>query len=303
MQWIRNLDIKYKCREEFFINYDKIMAIQQITIDQHFVPQCYLKEFTNNDWKVFAYNKIWELLKNKYLPKSILFKKLLYELNLQDPDNKIEKFFAKIEDKYSRLSSKLLWLKNLEDFDLNQDEQITLFLFILRLSLGNPSHYDNLNNEEFNDLRKRDVEIHNLPEEDKKKSLGELKEHNRQQLPIAIQVAFQPTFLLEFILRKKFIFIFTKEDKVFLTSDNPIIERCEKWTWLLDWTTVLTDTNYWVALSPYIYLKIIDKDTDPKVTNLAICHDKNWKIWKRHNELMFEQCKSFVYWNIPDFSY
>jgi len=278
------------------------MSDKQITINQHFVPQCYLKEFTNNDWNVFAYNKIWQQLKHKYLPKSILFKELLYELDLQDPNNKIENFFAKIEDKYTILSKKMLWLKDPENFNLTQDEQIILLLFILRVSLGNPSQYDNLNNEDFDKLRIRESEANNLSKKGKKKSLDNLQEHNRQELPIAIQVAFQPIFLLEFILRKKFIFIITKEDNVFLTSDNPVIEWCEKCTWLLDWTTILTDTNYDVALSPYIYLRIIDKDIEKysKLENLSLYYDKNWEISEMHNKKMFNQCREFVYGNIQN---
>lgn len=277
------------------------MPIQQTTIDQHFVPQCYLKEFTNNDWKVFAYNKFWQQLKHKYLPKSILFKELLYELNLQDPNNKIENFFAKIEDQYSILSKRILWLKDPEDFNLTQDEQIILLLFVLRLSLGNPSQYRNLNNESFNKLWERESSAHNLSKKDKKKSIDNLQEHNRQQLPIAIQVAFQPVFLLQFILRKKFIFIIANEDNVFLTSDNPVIEWCGECTWLFDWTMILSDTNYDVALSPYIYLKIIDNDIDKysEIKNLSLCHDKNWEISRIYNKKMFEQCDKFVYGNIP----
>lgn len=275
------------------------MSGKQITFDQHFVPQCYLKNFTSNDWKVFAYNKNWQLLSKKYSPKSILFKNLLYELNLEDPDNTIENFFSRIEDQYSILSKKLLSLKSPEDFNLTQEEQLVLLLFVLRLSLGNPSQYNNLNNKDFDELRMRELEANNLSEKDKKDSLEKLKEHNRKQLPISIKVAFNTTFLTEFMLRKKFVFILTNEDNIFLTSDKPVIERCDKSSWFF--SPILTDTNYYVALSPYICLKIIDKDLDINVSNLSICYDKNWEIGKKHNKLMFEYCKNYVYSNIKDF--
>lgn len=278
------------------------MNKKQITKDQHFVPQCYLKQFTINDWKVFAYNKNWKLLNKKYLPKEVLFKFLLYELDLTDLDNRIENFFSKIEDKYSILSNKLLSLKDPSDFDLTEEDQIILLFFVLRLSLGNPTQYQKLNNEDFNDLRIREGKLNNISELDHEKSLKNLQEHNRQQLPISIQVAFQPGFLIEFMLRKKFIFILSSGYDVFLTSDNPVIERCEKWTWLFDLPR-LTDTNYDVALSPYVYLKIIDKTNIQysKIPNLSLCNDTNWKFSREYNRKMFEQCELFVYGNIKNY--
>ena len=114
---------------------------------------------------------------------------------MEDPDNTIENFFSRIEDQYSILSKKLLSLKSPEDFNLTQEEQLVLLLFVLRLSLGNPSQYNNLNNKDFDELRMRELESNNLSEKDKKDSLEKLKEHNRKQLPISIKVAFNTTFL------------------------------------------------------------------------------------------------------------
>lgn len=269
---------------------------KQITIDQHFLPQCYLKQFTNGDWKVFAYTKEWTLLTKKYLPQSIGYKELLYELNVKDPDNKIENIFSKIENNYADLSVKLLSLSHPDNYSLTEEEQITLFLFVMRLSLWNPSKYDNLNSDNFDALRKRELEVQNLSDEDKRNSLNNLDEHNRRSLPISIYAAFHPYFVNQIILRKKIVFLISWGDAFFLTSDNPVVDRCEKWTWILNYPT-LGDINYWVALSPYVYLRIVDKDIDPEVENLSLCKDRYWDIARNHNKIMYKQCQKFVYWD------
>jgi hypothetical protein len=169
-------------------------------------------------------------LNRKYSPRSILFKKLIYELNLKDPDNKIENFFKKIEDRYSILSKKLLSLQHPEDFNLSNDEQTHLLLFVLRVALGNPSQHEHLHNKDFDNLRLRELEVNNLSDEDKRESIINLQEHNRQELPISIEVAFQKEFLLELILKKKFIFFIVNETNIFLTSDNPVVQWYENAT-------------------------------------------------------------------------
>jgi hypothetical protein len=59
----------------------------------------------------------------------------LYEFNLKNPDNKIENFFSKLESEYSILSKKILSLSDPNNFDLSNQEQVTLLLFVMRLSL------------------------------------------------------------------------------------------------------------------------------------------------------------------------
>lgn len=269
---------------------------KQITINQHFVPQCYLKEFTTkNDGKTFVFNKKWELLKNKYIPKSILFKELLYEFNLNNPDNKIENFFSKLENDYSVLSKKLLSLSDPSNFSLSNKEQVILLLFVLRLSLWNLSQYDKNKSDDFDNMWKRELELNNLTEEEKKESLRKLEEYNRITLPTVIQVWFNDIFINQILARKKFIFYLSNWKDFFQTSDNPVLEWYTNWTWLFPWTATLADTSYWVALSPFIHLQIIDKIDYENIPNLAICHDINWEKAKIHNREMFIQCKEFVY--------
>jgi len=271
------------------------MNSKQITIDQHFLPQCYLKNFTIHDWRVFVYNKNWQLLKRKYTPKSIWWKHLLYELNLDDPDNIIENFFSKIEDQYASLSEDLLSLKDVDVLsNLSEENQVSLLLFILRLTLWNLSQYDKINSDGFDDLWKRELLNHSLSIDEKKKSLQNLEEHNRRQLPLSILVAFTESFLSEIILRKKIIFVLSNWSKFFMTSDNPVIERRKRWNWVLGFTT-LGDMNYCVALSPYIWIKIIDKEDEPNIKNLSLLHDKYWEICNKHNQQMFKQSLQFVY--------
>ena len=268
----------------------------QLTKKQHFVPQCYLKEFTTKtDWKTFVYNKKWELLKNKYTPEGILFKELLYEFSLKNPDNKIENFFSKLENNYSFLSNKLLSLSDPNNFDLSNEEQVTLLLFVLRLSLWNPSQYDKNRNDNFDNMWKRELELHDLTDEEKDGNLNKLAEYNRITLPIIIQVWFDNFFINQILARKKFIFYLSNWIDFFLTSDNPVLEWHTNSTWLLPWTATLSDISYWVALSPFIHLQIVDKTDYDDIPNLAICEDTNWEKAKIHNKKMFSQCNKFVY--------
>ncbi|MDD2907549.1 MAG: DUF4238 domain-containing protein [Candidatus Gracilibacteria bacterium] len=269
---------------------------KQITINQHFVPQCYLKEFTTKmDGKTFVYNKKGGLLKNKYIPKSIGFKELLYEFNLKRPDNKIENFFSKLESEYSMLSKKLLSLSEPDNFNLSNEEQITLLLFVLRLSLGNPSQYDKNRNEDFDNMWKRELELHDLTENEKKESLKKLDEYNRISLPTIIKVGFNEIFINQILARKKFIFYLSNGKDLFLTSDNPVLEWYTNGTGLFPGTATFSDTSYGVALSPFIHLQIIDNTDYEDIPSLAICSDIKGEKAKKHNKNMFNQCDKFVY--------
>ena len=89
---------------------------------QHYVPQCLLKNFANNDKNFY----IFDLLKNNIVAKPIPYKTQCYTNYLYGKDGKWEKAIAKIETATAPIIQKLI-----ENKSITFDEELTIKKFIL----------------------------------------------------------------------------------------------------------------------------------------------------------------------------
>lgn len=127
------------------------------TKKQHYVPQFYLKKFTDLNGFLHIYNT----LKNKLLhtrPKDFAYDKYLYEMPYQKPSktgdefllvNYIENIFAKYEIEFADLLNKLdricLPYQNKNAIICNKQEKTLLYRFIVNLIFRNPYTMNALN--------------------------------------------------------------------------------------------------------------------------------------------------------------
>lgn len=121
-----------------------------MTKKQHYIPQFYLKNFTNGRGKLWVYDR----LENRYFecaPKDICYKKYLYETQWEEANprlgeyllpNQIEKSFSRYEGEYSALSKRVNSIscnpENKKALICNKDEKRILARFIANMLLRNP---------------------------------------------------------------------------------------------------------------------------------------------------------------------
>lgn len=113
----------------------------QITIRQHYVPQFYMRKFTENDKKVGVLSCKLNRLTPRKSPKSIACEDFFYGLKTGVPDDvsqAVEDFFQDLEDKLSRLlppiEEKILTGQKIED-----DEKWCIALFMSMLWIRGPA--------------------------------------------------------------------------------------------------------------------------------------------------------------------
>lgn len=122
---------------------------EKMTKRQHYVPQFYLNNFSNNG-KLWAYDRKKKNLFES-ISKDICYEKYLYETMWEDANiklgryvlpNKIEKDFANQEREYSLLLRKIVNIcnnpENTKALVCDTDEKRTLASFVANILLRNP---------------------------------------------------------------------------------------------------------------------------------------------------------------------
>lgn len=122
----------------------------QMTKKQHYLPQFYLDNFTNNKGKLWIYD---QLKRNIFTssPRDIACENYLYETRWENanPDlgdfvlpNRIEKKFAEQEGRYSKLLKRIVSIctntQNKKALICNREEKEILASFISNIFLRNP---------------------------------------------------------------------------------------------------------------------------------------------------------------------
>lgn len=122
----------------------------QMTKKQHYLPQFYLDNFTNNKGKLWIYD---QLKRNIFTssPRDIACENYLYETRWENanPDlgdfvlpNQIEKKFAEQEGRYSKLLKRIVSIctntQNKKALICNREEKEILASFISNIYLRNP---------------------------------------------------------------------------------------------------------------------------------------------------------------------
>ncbi len=121
-----------------------------MTKKQHYLPQFYLDNFTNNSGKLWVYDRLSENIFSSN-PRDIACEKYLYETRWENANselgkfvlpNQIEKQFAEQEGKYSKLLRRIVEIctnaENTKSLICNGEEKEILASFVSNIFLRNP---------------------------------------------------------------------------------------------------------------------------------------------------------------------
>lgn len=197
--------------------------MQNNTKNQHFVPRCLLKNFTNSDGLLNIYDS-----KRKKLRPPTIVDRVLSENYFYDKDNVVENYLAvHIEEPASRVL-KVFRGERKANEGLSPKEQFDLLRFIMVQSQRTPSaHSDSLDtlNTVFESLVKNICKLNNFSEDisnSVKLSLKDPKDLLRMQ-------TIESVLFCDLILDLKWHFLVNETNKEFIISDHPVI----RYNWYL----------------------------------------------------------------------
>ncbi len=213
---------------------------------QHFVPQCYLRNFSPNDIYVFIYDKIEKKSFRNSVDK-IAYEDFFYELPEKFIQNISElpfgtKFYEKeffannVESLFSKLLEKIvntgrLWSEKEYSFEIFNNEDKSLFAQLIAIQ------YLRMPNirEKYSDATKKTIDVEqkilksflSQQNPDLKDSFDSINvEYDKTYDPILHSEMFANADffvgMAEQLMNKHWIFYYTP-DKDFFTSDNPIL--------------------------------------------------------------------------------
>ncbi|WP_035983566.1 DUF4238 domain-containing protein [Leptospira meyeri] len=125
----------------------------------HYLPEFYLKGFTDKSGSFFAYNKKRDIIESrKYFPKSIFFKEKLNTVFDDGKENDlIERLLSRLDSRFAPILKKII-LSNGQP-SLSSEEKIEFLVFLSLLIWRHPLNIERIlsffDNNEFSDLKFR----------------------------------------------------------------------------------------------------------------------------------------------------
>lgn len=186
---------------------------------QHYVPQFYLKEFSNRRGKKYRINCYDKPSSERFLVniKGIACEKYFYDLD-GETEQAVEKAFSRIEREFNRAYRRLIIKQNLED--LSGYEIVNLAYFIVTQLIRTREHREHI----------RDIVIKIKEELDKRgaKLVPKLEHQLNESLKdepiksLQMQMLMDLPLYLNIILTLKWMLYINETDMPFWTSDHPV---------------------------------------------------------------------------------
>lgn len=253
----------------------------QNTVKEHYVPQFYLKNFTNEKGLLYVYDLVRKALFTQK-PKNICYEKNLYETKWENANpklgnfvlqNDIEKTFCGYESDYARVLTKILKVcspyQNPNALILHKNEKDIFFRFVVNLIVRHPHNMDELSLNEIDENNDVISRIRSLLDD---MGLGGTESlcyavNKKVMLTYEFENSF-PYACLE-ALRKLDYTFFYAEKGCFITSDSPVCVG--------DDPIVVDDdkTSIYLALSPKVAVILGNYPHGHSFRNRMLSIDKN----------------------------
>lgn len=210
------------------------------TINQHYVPQFYLRNFEDEEHKLYVYNR----QKDKFIEsrtKDICSKKYLYETLWENANPKLEKYilpnqiendFSRQESKYNKVLKKIINIcsepKNEKALICNQTEKNELALFVANMLLRNPWSLEQANIDNIPNELMENSEIQSIDQLLQALGLGgteSLIKHSNKKVWLDSELnngENVPMFIAR-DLQKMFMSFLVTQNSYFITSSFPVI--------------------------------------------------------------------------------
>ncbi len=261
---------------------------ENITKDQHFMPQFYLKYFTNPEGKLEILNCELRKVVTSRTPKHVCNDEWFYSMNgkADDISQVIEKSFSKIEDgiakSYEEIIQKIIGCKKITEKDKmiistfmsmqylrgpymrkqlkKLDEQ--LIKQTTKMRFGHTDAY----NSSFFDEYEKETGIKVTPEHKeefiKSAQSGdyEIEVSNRAHLMILNEM----NGFRNFLFGKEWMIYISRSSKKFITSDNPVIEIFPSWTVKIFYGPHFMQRTHQLSLTPDVLIVANEPKDLPK---------------------------------------
>jgi hypothetical protein len=195
----------------------------------HFIPITYLKKFSDNAGKIFAYRKDNPQTALHLRPDAIAFETYYYSQPLPEggrDNNSIEDFFGTIESTWNPLAARLCTGSNATT-DFTSSEFVNLFTFLILMRVRVPAARDMV---EVSPAEQTKAEVRLLDRQGKlppkPEGLEDILDHlsvpvdPHMSLHAMADLAKGFSIILD---HRGFEVLYNKTDVSFLTSDNPVI--------------------------------------------------------------------------------
>lgn len=250
------------------------------TVKEHYVPQFYLKNFTDN--KGFLH--VYDLEKNKYFsakPESICFEKNLYETMWENANPKLGKFvlqnnientFCGYECEFAKILTKILQVCNpyqkSNALVLQEDEKDVFFRFIINLTIRHPQNMERLSLNEIEENNDVICQVRSLLNDMGLGGTESLCYAANKKVMLTYEFENSYPFACLETLRKFNYSFFYADQGCFITSNNPVCVGDDP---------AIADndkTSIYVALSPKVSVIFGNYKCSEKLKNKMICIDE-----------------------------
>ena len=208
-----------------------------MTEKEHYVPQFYLRSFTNSEGKIETYDSAQKRFFSAY-PKDLCFEKNTYETPFEEANEKlggfvtrndIEKIYSMYEYRFSKLlkviSQRCVPAQNKNALILSSEEKDTLCKFVVNLLVRNPISMEQLRVDQLDDDFMTSDFFISLRDTLDEMNLGGAKSVCiAAQKKAMITAEFEesiPDYSAKKLREINFTFYYSK-DGGFITSDNPV---------------------------------------------------------------------------------
>lgn len=268
-----------------------------MTEREHFIPQFYLKGFTNPEEKL----QVYDLKKHKYLEikqNNICFQKNLYETEWKDANpllgkyinqNEIEKIFCKYEGEFAKLLKKIRRIctpaQRKGALILNSEEKNLLVRFVVNLIIRNPynmkSLLDNTPPAEWAPLQN----LFDALDFGSSASMY-LAANKKIMLTEEVEGNF-PQQCIDDLKRRNFMFLYAKDGE-FITGDIPVC--------IADDCDVIGEDKitFYLALTPKIVVLFGNYEGSSKLRNRMVILDNSKVDFFNNQFANYENGKMFL---------
>ncbi len=280
---------------------------EQITKNQHYVPQFYLRKFANNEDKL----EILDCERRKVVaprsPKSVCNEEYYYSANnkLDEVSQALEKEFQRIESDISKVYDSIV--KKFVNFEqITENDKMLVATFMSLQYLRGPymrKQIQRMNEQMIKQITKLhfgSTHIHKFFDQHEKETGEKLTEQQRNEV---IEFAQKGEYRVEMgnaahlhlisemegfrnlLFGKEWQVYISKSSKKFITSDNPVIELFPEWTGKFFYGPTFLQRTHQFSMTPDILIVATDPQNPPAIGKVK---RKTLFDNKEHNDKILE---------------
>lgn len=260
---------------------------EQITKNQHYVPQFYLRKFANNENKLEILDCGRRKVVTPRSPKSVCNEEYYYSANnkLDEVSQALEKEFQRIESDISKAYDNIAQ-KFINFEQITEDDKMLIATFMSLQYLRGPymrKQLQRMNEQMVKQITKLQFSSPDINKffDKHEKQIGEkLTEQQRDEV---IEFAQKGEYRVEmgnaahlqligemegfrnFLFGKEWLVYISKSSKKFITSDNPVIEIFPEWAGKFTYGPNFLQRTHQFAMTPDIVIIATDPRNPPTI--------------------------------------